>query len=60
MKSQYDIIIVGAGHNGMICGALLAKAGKSVLILEAASHVGGAAITRPFADGYSVSCSIFY
>lgn len=55
MTEQYDAIIVGAGHNGMVCGSLLAKAGKTVLILEAAQQVGGAAITRSFADGYSVS-----
>jgi len=52
---QHDIIIVGAGHNGMICAVLLAKAGKRVLVLEARDQVGGAASTRVFADGYSVS-----
>lgn len=55
MTDKYDAIIVGAGHNGMVCGSLLAKAGKSVLILEAANRVGGAAVTREFASGYSVS-----
>ena len=55
MSDRYDAIIVGAGHNGMVCGSLLAKAGKKVLILEAAAQVGGAAVTRSFADGYSVS-----
>lgn len=52
---RYDTIIVGAGHNGLVCAALLAKAGKSVLVLEANEQVGGAAVTREFADGYSVS-----
>lgn len=55
MSDNYDAIVVGAGHNGMVCGSLLAKAGKKVLILEAAAQVGGAAVTRPFAEGYSVS-----
>ena len=55
MTDTYDAIVVGAGHNGLVCSALLAKAGKSVLVLEANSQVGGAAITREFADGYSVS-----
>ncbi len=55
MTERYDAIVVGAGHNGLVCSALLAKAGKSVLILEAKDQVGGAAITRSFADGYSVS-----
>ena len=55
MSERYDAIVVGAGHNGLVCAALLAKGGKKVLVLEANDQVGGAAITRPFADGYSVS-----
>jgi phytoene dehydrogenase-like protein len=55
MTDKYDAIVVGAGHNGLVCSALLAKAGKRVLVLEANEQVGGAAITREFADGYSVS-----
>jgi phytoene dehydrogenase-like protein len=55
MTDKYDAIVVGAGHNGLICSALLAKAGKSVLLLEANGQVGGAAVTREFADGYTVS-----
>lgn len=55
MTENYDAIVVGAGHNGLVCSALLAKAGKRVLVLEANEQVGGAAITREFADGYSVS-----
>ena len=55
MDSQYDAIVVGAGHNGLVCSALLAKAGKRVLVLEANNQVGGAAITREFTEGYSVS-----
>ncbi len=52
---RYDAIVVGAGHNGLVCAALLGKAGKRVLMLEANARVGGAAVTREFADGYSVS-----
>jgi phytoene dehydrogenase-like protein len=55
MTNKYDAIVVGAGHNGLVCSAMLAKAGKKVLVLEANDQVGGAAITREFADGYSVS-----
>ena len=55
MTDFYDAIVVGAGHNGLVCSAILAKAGKNVLVLEANQQVGGAAVTREFADGYSVS-----
>jgi phytoene dehydrogenase-like protein len=55
MTDKLDAIIIGAGHNGMVCAALLAKAGKKVLVLEAKDQVGGAAITREFARGFSVS-----
>lgn len=55
MTDKFDAIVIGAGHNGLVCSALLAKAGKKVLVLEANEQVGGAAVTREFADGYSVS-----
>ncbi|MCX4524368.1 MULTISPECIES: NAD(P)/FAD-dependent oxidoreductase [unclassified Streptomyces] len=46
----YDAVIVGGGHNGLVAAAYLARAGKSVLVLERLGHTGGAAIsTRPFA-----------
>ena len=50
-----DTIIIGAGHNGLVCAAYLAKAGHKVIVLEAAEEVGGAAITREFAPGFRVS-----
>jgi phytoene dehydrogenase-like protein len=55
MTDRYDAIVIGAGHNGLVCAALLAEAGQSVLVLEANEQVGGAAITRRFADGFMVS-----
>ena len=55
MTDRWDAIVVGAGHNGLVCATLLARSGKSVLVLEASEQVGGAAITREFTDGYSVS-----
>ncbi|MEU5890291.1 NAD(P)/FAD-dependent oxidoreductase [Streptomyces sp. NPDC047461] len=46
----YDAVIVGGGHNGLVAAAYLARAGRSVLVLERLDHTGGAAISsRPFA-----------
>jgi phytoene dehydrogenase-like protein len=53
--TRYDSIIVGGGHNGLVCAAYLARNGRRVLVLEAASQVGGAAVTREFAPGFRVS-----
>jgi phytoene dehydrogenase-like protein len=50
-----NTIIIGGGHNGLVCAAYLAKAGKKVTVLEAAEQVGGAAATREFAPGYKAS-----
>ena len=51
----HDCIVIGAGHNGLVCAATLARSGRSVLVLEAGRQVGGAAATRAFAPGFQVS-----
>ena len=43
---EYDVIIIGAGHNGLVCAAYLLKAGYSVLLLEKRPVPGGAATTE--------------
>ncbi len=54
-KSTYDVIVVGGGHNGLICATYLAQSGKKVLVLEANASSGGAAATTEFSSGFSVS-----
>jgi phytoene dehydrogenase-like protein len=51
----YDVIIVGAGHNGLVCGSYLAKSGLKVCVLERRSLVGGACVTEEVWPGYKVS-----
>lgn len=50
--SDYDVIVIGAGHNGLTAAALMARAGMSVLCLEKNQHVGGMASTTELIKGY--------
>ena len=51
---RYDAVIVGAGHNGLVCAAYLARGGRRVLVLEAAEAPGGLAAKREFHPGFHV------
>ena len=53
--NRYDSIIVGAGHNGLVCASYLARAGQRVLLLEASEQAGGLAARREFHPGFHCS-----
>jgi phytoene dehydrogenase-like protein len=54
-NNNYDAIIIGGGHNGLITAAYLAKAGKKVLVLEKRYLVGGASVTEEIFPGFKYS-----
>ena len=55
VSAQYDAIIIGSGHNGLVCGAYLAKAGLKTLVLERRPLIGGASVTEEIVPGYRSS-----
>jgi phytoene dehydrogenase-like protein len=59
MSANYDAIIIGAGHNGLVTAAYLARAGKKVLVLERRPVVGGACVTEETFPGFKVSTAAY-
>jgi len=53
--ARYDAIIVGGGHNGLVCAAYVARAGRKTLVLERRPLVGGAAVTEEIFPGFKFS-----
>jgi len=53
--TSFDVVVIGGGHNGLVCAAMLGKAGRKVLVLEAGDALGGAARTEEFHPGFRVS-----
>ncbi|MBA2932546.1 NAD(P)/FAD-dependent oxidoreductase [Sphingomonas sp. CGMCC 1.13654] len=56
---RYDAVIIGGGHNGLVCAFYLARAGKSVRVLERRHIVGGAAVTEEFHPGFRNSVASY-
>lgn len=54
MAKTYNTIVIGAGQNGLVAAAYLAKQGKKVLVLERRGIVGGSVVTESFGDGFNV------
>lgn len=59
MTRRYDALIVGGGHNGLVCAFYLARAGLTVRVLERRHVVGGAAVTEEFAPGFRNSTASY-
>jgi phytoene dehydrogenase-like protein len=57
--SRYDVIVVGAGHNGLVTACYLARAGRRVLVLERRHVVGGACVTEEVFPGFKVSVAAY-
>ena len=58
-KTNYDAVIIGGGHNGLVCAFYLAKAGLKTVICERRSIVGGAAVTEEFHPGFRNSVASY-
>ena len=52
INKSYDAVIIGGGHNGLVCAFYLARRGMKCCVLERSSQVGGAAITEELLPGY--------
>src|SRR5256885_9733491 len=59
MISKYDVVIIGAGHNGLVTAAYLARAGRKVLVLERRELIGGCTVTEELWPGFKVSTASY-
>src|SRR4051812_21325709 len=57
MKSNYDVVILGAGHNGLVAASYLGRAGLSVLLLEKNDYIGGATTSQKVFPDYDARLS---
>src|ERR671932_413756 len=56
---RYDAVVVGGGHNGLVCAAYLARAGMKTLVLERRHLLGGAAVSEEVWPGFKVSTASY-
>jgi phytoene dehydrogenase-like protein len=56
---MHDVVIIGGGHNGLVCSAYLAMAGLKVLVLDQRPVAGGAAVTEEFSPGFRNSVASY-
>ena len=59
MTGKWDLVIVGGGHNGLVCAAYAARAGRKVLVLERRELLGGCSVTEEIWPGYRVSTAAY-
>jgi len=57
MKARYDVVILGAGHNGLVAASYLGRAGLSVLLLEKNNYIGGATTSQKVFPDYDARLS---
>src|ERR671934_544824 len=57
IKSKYDVVILGAGHNGLVAATYLARAGLTVLLLEKNNYIGGATTSQKIFPDYDARLS---
>ena len=58
-QADFDVVVIGGGHNGLVCAAYLARAGLTVKVLERRKVVGGAAVTEEFHPGFRNSTAAY-